>query len=425
MCSFIFTTKTINSSDIARVNKYTIFRGPDDTTITRYDKFTMIHNLLDISGELRTQPILDSDQILLFNGEIYNSQSKCDTDDIIPLFRKERSNMVNYLDGEYAIVIFDLPSNSIFIYTDIFATKPLYYCVQDDDIGISTYEAPLIELGFNDIKRVSYSTELQINLNTNQIYTRKHSPFDLREYKNSYDSCFQALEESVAKRCTKKCALGLSEGYDSGCILQASINTHCSELHSYYIRTTPSSDEIMLKRSNICQSYKVIDYTTYPNIQNKIEASKLFPLVENIRHNNGESLYTDSSTLLLSKMFREIREDGINIFISGQGGDEITCNYQKYRPFFTDLAAQFPWENFYNGKNYQYISYTERIGGVYGIEVRYPLLDKKFVQNFLNLKRELKNKAYKSVLYEYMMLNNTPMIANRKRGLHVPRELER
>ena len=50
----------------------------------------------------------------------------------------------------------------------------------------------------------------------------------------------------------------------------------------------------------------------------------------------------------------------------------------------------------------------EYVGGAYGIETRYPFLDKKVVQEFLNLDVSLKNTHYKSAIYEYLTRNDIP-----------------
>ena len=63
-----------------------------------------------------------------------------------------------------------------------------------------------------------------------------------------------------------------------------------------------------------------------------------------------------------------------------------------------------------------YLLKDEYIGGLYGIEVRYPFLDRFVVQEFLNLKAELKNSNYKSVLYEYFVANNYPFQKEVKLG---------
>ena len=43
-------------------------------------------------------------------------------------------------------------------------------------------------------------------------------------------------------------------------------------------------------------------------------------------------------------------------------------------------------------------------------------MDKDFVQEFLWLKPELKNRHYKAPIYEYLKLNNYPFEENKKIG---------
>ena len=56
------------------------------------------------------------------------------------------------------------------------------------------------------------------------------------------------------------------------------------------------------------------------------------------------------------------------------------------------------------------------IGDKYGIETRYPFLDKNVVQEFLWLKPELKNSQYKSVIDNYFMKNNFSFSRGKKIG---------
>ena len=55
------------------------------------------------------------------------------------------------------------------------------------------------------------------------------------------------------------------------------------------------------------------------------------------------------------------------------------------------------------------------MGGAFGIETRYPFLDKAVVQSFLNLRVELKNSAYKAPLNAYLQKRKYPF-KQEKRG---------
>jgi asparagine synthetase B (glutamine-hydrolysing) len=90
MCSFLFTNREILDLDTA--NLLLQKRGPDHTSVTKEEGFTYIHNLLSITGDFTPQPLKKEDNILLYNGEIYNYRSfgeyTSDGECILDLFNK-------------------------------------------------------------------------------------------------------------------------------------------------------------------------------------------------------------------------------------------------------------------------------------------------------------------------------------------------
>jgi hypothetical protein len=84
--------------------------------------------------------------------------------------------------------------------------------------------------------------------------------------------------------------------------------------------------------------------------------------------------------------------------------------------FPDDLKDIYPWPNFYNGLNESFIAKEEYTASLFGIETRYPFLDKMVVQEFLWLKKKLKNEYYKAPLYNYLNENNYPFDFNQKIG---------
>jgi len=63
-----------------------------------------------------------------------------------------------------------------------------------------------------------------------------------------------------------------------------------------------------------------------------------------------------------------------------------------------------------------YLAKEEYVGGAYGLESRYPFLDKDVVQEFLSLDVKLKNNYYKNVLHHYFVENNFPFDEGQKIG---------
>ena len=60
----------------------------------------------------------------------------------------------------------------------------------------------------------------------------------------------------------------------------------------------------------------------------------------------------------------------------------------------------------------------EIVSGTWGIEGRYPFLDKQVVQEFLWLSNDIKNSNYKSVIHNYLIKNNYPFVVKEKIGFN-------
>jgi hypothetical protein len=84
--------------------------------------------------------------------------------------------------------------------------------------------------------------------------------------------------------------------------------------------------------------------------------------------------------------------------------------------FPDDLNGFFPWKKFYGDTQRSYLFKEEILFGHFGIESRYPLLDRELVQEFLLLSPELKNAQYKAPLAAFLQKYNYPYEPNRKRG---------
>jgi asparagine synthetase B (glutamine-hydrolysing) len=136
-------------------------------------------------------------------------------------------------------------------------------------------------------------------------------------------------------------------------------------------------------------------------------------------YNQNIRLVDDSGSNWLSLVCGHARQDGYKVCLSGGGADEIISDYgiEGHRifpqsnfggKFPEDLRSIFPWASFYGSSMESYMMKEEYVGGAYGIETRYPFLDKKVVQEFLNLDISLKNTHYKSAIYEYLTRNEVP-----------------
>ena len=158
---------------------------------------------------------------------------------------------------------------------------------------------------------------------------------------------------------------------------------------------------------------------------NKLKEEKLLEVL-NFRK-DGQILTNDNGAIGCSYICSSAIKKNQKIYLSGSGADEIFSDYGfnriKYYGhssiggyFPENLSIVFPWKNFFHNTQRAYLMKEEHVAGAYGIEGRYPFLDKYVVQEFLWITSELKNKNYKSPLCNYLTINNFPFEKNQKTG---------
>ena len=480
MCGILLTTKIIN--DLEDIIKYLKNRGPDVTSHKIHNNINFIHTLLSMTGNEHTiQPFYYSEEdiIILFNGEIYNFKDfgdlNSDGECIIKSYLKYGNSFIRYLNGEFAIILADFKKDLLIFSSDIFCIKPLWFAVEEQHIGISSYKSCLEKLNFKNIIEMNPNTTIFMNIKTFEIIDKTTVyDFDLNQFKQTYDDWNKSIENSIMNRikhAKHEIFIGLSSGYDSGliaCILNnlkinytaytiyGSENTNIIDDRiklggtSKILNINPE-DFIKQKEylKNNCESYNLfIDNDEEKNlklwIQKKDELLKkdnytqneLLSIDNKIRSYknafekaNIKSLYEDNGAVGLGLICEIARPNNQLIYLTGSGADEIFSDYgwkgiKHYRHstigglFPNDLSKVFPWRNFFGNTQKAYLRKEEYIAGTYGIEGRYPFLDKYVVQEFLWLKPELKNKYYKAPIYNYLLLNNYPFDLNKKIGFN-------
>jgi asparagine synthetase B (glutamine-hydrolysing) len=418
MCGIVVSTKPINESTLNLLK----LRGPDNTSILDVNGITFIHTLLSLTGSLTTQPIVDGDIVCLFNGEIYNYNKKYESDvyHIINDYKEFGDNFVKKLDGEFAITLIDFKKNVIYISSDVFSTKPIYYDISVSGVGVSTYESILRNNGFNNITKLPPNTTLKFDLTTKEIIKKESVyVFDLTQNIDSFSEWEDNFIKSLKKRFTNiqhDIILPLSSGHDSGAIA-CGLDILKIPYTTFSFQGKENLDIIKkrVKSENIIKSY------IQDNSINKIK------LKEGLSNNcepffygssyNKKSIdgFNDPGALGLYHLLKTVKNENPNIRImaSGQGSDEIMSNIQAYtfgksNPIKHDenISTYFPWENFYHGSQFSYLQKEEFVTGSFGVESRYPFLDKDVVQSFLNLSVKLKNDSFKSPLTFFLEKNN-------------------
>jgi asparagine synthetase B (glutamine-hydrolysing) len=476
MCGILFSTKNI--LDLKNTIKYLKKRGPDHTEHKIINNINFVHVLLSMTGKNYTiQPFTydDNSIIIMFNGEIYNFKDfgnfNSDGECIIEAYKKYGDNFVKHLDGEFALLLVDFSKDLLYYSTDIFSIKPLWFAQDGKDIALCSYSSSLEYLGFKNIEQINANTTIKMKLSTREVLTKQTVyDFDLNQFKTNFDDWNIAFENAIIKR-TKglkhKVFIGLSGGYDSG-LISCVLNKLNIEYTAYTILGSEDinlmkkrhsllkqgellniSESEFLNQHNFLKEYseeylfkidngeqdrynkKLVELKNTTDVyRREVIKNNLKSLEKTIKYRNtGQKVTSDNGSIGMSYICSLAKPKGQIIYLSGSGSDEIISDYgfNKVKHyghstiggyFPKDLSTVFPWKNFFGNTQRAYLMKEETVTGTWGVEGRYPFLDKHVVQEFLWLSNDLKNNNYKSVIYNYLKLNNYPFEENQKIGFN-------
>jgi asparagine synthetase B (glutamine-hydrolysing) len=321
----------------------------------------------------------------------------------------------------------DLKRQKLILSTDIFGTKPLWLASTENNIGVASYQSSLTALAYRDVRQIPPNTTLVIDLKNYLIEERlKIHSFDLRQFKDTYEDWVEAFGLSIQKRAAglrEKLFIGLSGGYDSGAIACELLRQNI-EFHSYSLAAKENvriiSDRMKYVSNGVFINLSKEEYSAERKFLRK--NSEPYSSPPSVPHRpKGYVVLNDHGAVGTGVICRLARRDGCKIYLSGQGADEIMsdygfrgveangCTHTDLRGHYpADLRHVFPWTNFYAGTQREFLYKDEAVGGSYGIECRYPYLDKNLVQEFLWLSQELKNRQYKAPLAYYLSKFNFP-----------------
>lgn len=442
MCSILFSTKRYEGN-VEDINYYLKFRGPDYTNLEYHENCVFLHNLLSITGEFRPQPYKKGNVIAVYNGEIYNYKQfgtyNTDGECIIPLYEQFGEDFLKHVDGEYAVCLVDFEKNIAIISSDVFKTKPLFLVADGDHVACSSYRTPLENMGFKNIIKAEPNSTYVVSLLDKRIISKnKIHQFDINQHKNNYEDWILAFENSINKRVfqtDKNVFIGLSSGYDSGIIFHELVRQK-KKFYSFSLLGTENQSIIdfrLASKGDMCESYTLNKSNEDYSYSHSVIEKTTEPF--NYTIHSGTSNYNEYNTRLIedggannfATICRAAKTFDCKVCLSGTGADEIISDYgfqgrKIYQHstfgglFPADLSTIFPWPSFYGSTMESYIAKEEYVGGSFGIEMRYPFLDVKLVQEFLWLHQDLKNKEYKAPIDYYFNKNNFKYAKQEKKG---------
>ena len=135
---------SLSSDELDRMAQMLVHRGPDGSGFYKDDHIGLAHTRLSII-DLQTgnQPIYNEDKTVyvVFNGEIFNYlelrqelmrkshqfYTHSDTEVLVHLYEEYGESFVRYLNGQFAIALWDVKKQKLLLARDRVGIAPLYY----------------------------------------------------------------------------------------------------------------------------------------------------------------------------------------------------------------------------------------------------------------------------------------------------------
>lgn len=383
-------------------------RGPDGYGIWLSDshQIGLSHrrlSIIDLSDNGK-QPMLDKDKTIAisFNGEIYNHKglrseleslgykyfSNTDTETLIYAYKEWGINFIYKLDGIFAIAIFDLKSNDLFLIRDRIGVKPLYYSTQGGVLSFASeikalfclpwiekkvndqafynyltfMVSPAPETIFYDILKIPAGHYLHLDNKKNIQISEWYDPIKNVVIQNDKDLinenyCLEKIEfllrNSVKKRMMSDIPVGafLSGGIDSSLIV-ALMSEFGGKVKTY---TATFCDDS--KNNESAWATIIADKFGTDHHEINITEKDAFNFYPKMIYHLDEPL-ADCVCLPFYFVSKAARENGTNVVLVGEGADELFFGYStyvSYKKFFDaywnpsqKILPQFVRKSLYN-----------------------------------------------------------------------------
>jgi asparagine synthase (glutamine-hydrolysing) len=353
-----------NSEWVEESIKRLIRRGPDSQNIRELNNFTAVHTrlaIIDLTADAN-QPFGDDDNLLVFNGEIYNYKelardfriaslrTKSDTEVLFRLLLDEKpSQILSSLRGMFAFAYYQKKHNSLLLARDHVGQKPLFYGIHAGSLFFSSKASHVFEAVGGDISDLGLDQyqKFQLNFSGVTLYNRvfelppghflvvANGKIQVTRYWNPHEGGQQEktdfeelsflLRQAVDRTLISDVpvAATLSGGLDSSLVAGLARQNHNLPLFHGRYAEEKDCDE---------SQYAIRQSEFMKNVLNIVELSQ--DQFDRDFRNTILALDTPKAGPGAVGQFAVAREISqkykYKVSIGGLGGDEIFCGYARY-----------------------------------------------------------------------------------------------
>lgn len=369
-----FNGKSIDPGVLHKMIQLLKHRGPDASGFYTDNRVGLGHarlSIIDLAGG--QQPMHNEDRSLwiTFNGEIFNYielkedllqkghkfTTRSDTEVILHLFEEKGEDCVRYLNGQWALAIWDTKTRKLFLSRDRLGVRPLFYTVTDqafifgseikaifahadvkreidlyalDQIFTFWFTLPPRTI-FKDILELPPGHSLTVENRNIRVWS--HWQLDYAESTKAAnkeedyaDRLLELLIDATRIRLRSDVPVGayLSGGLDSTLITALIKKFTDTPLKTFSVSfDDPEFDESAYQKE-VIHFLKTDHREIFCSYQ---DIGRIFPEV--IWHTEKPILRTAPAPLyLLSKL---VRDNGYKVVLTGEGSDEMLGGYDIFK----------------------------------------------------------------------------------------------
>ena len=375
--------RKVNELKLRAMTDQIAHRGPDGEGFFMKDNVGLGHRRLSII-DLSTgdQPMIDDNQnVIVFNGEIYNYlelrdelkqlgesfKTNSDTEVILKAYNVWGVECQNKFNGMWAFALWDHKAQHLLLSRDRLGEKPLHYAVSDNTLifcseikGIINFGVPAIpdpqlleiylSVGFipapysffKNVKKLEPGNCLLVkrNIITKSAYWSLPdiAENDLITDESHICNDFQHLfEDAVHIRMRSDVPFGafLSGGLDSGSIVSIMKNFSKNQVETFTIGFNETKYDERDLAATVAERFQTQHY------EKIVSHDSLGSALEKILFHYDEP-FSDPAAIPTGYLC-EFASNSVKMVLTGDGGDEVLSGYKAYRgERFAELYQQLP-----------------------------------------------------------------------------------
>ncbi len=422
MCGiFFYLGKFYTLKDLMPHFMASSHRGPDSSFLRSIDcdKYMGFHRLaiVDMSRE-GDQPFenVKTGNFAMCNGEIYNHKvirsklkthinTNSDCGVILPLYEKFGiQDMMNFLDGDFGFLIFDVNTKQIHLGRDPMGVKPIFYATTSRGELLVASEMKSIKSLLEPnvfVHMLPSGTSMTYDISTGNVDINRYwnprfpleSYTDTKTYNEEYlkRTISDKLTLAVKKRLMADRPIGLliSGGLDSSLIAGITAKLlgpeKINNIHSFSIGMPGSPDTLnaQVVADYLGTKHHTVDFSTEAGI------SAIRDVIRQLETYDITTIRASTPQYLLSKFISENTD--VKVILSGEGSDELFGGYLYSHLAPSNDELQSDSERLMRELEVYDVLRTDRTTAGNGLEVRVPFLDRGFIKFVAGIPGKYKN----------------------------------